>query len=322
MESPMSYIPSGTGQIAKPAAFVPAHGTTDTVVGEADLRAISRAHGLVSALDMLKFFYAGDFAHDLLETSRLRGEIEDALRAGTPTASATEAFRARAKQRLPFLLKHLNACGFKSGEESLQQTVNDLPNLSASDLARDLKHFLNHMEKALAERVYIWVAPERKDWCNLEQGFGPEVARAFPSAASDIAEAGNCYGAGLYTAAVYHSICALEPALKALAKHLKVKWHPASMTWGTALRMTEEKIHQVISPKAKTKADLARRDFLAQAAKEFRYFKEAWRDNTMHARLKDADQGEALRVLEHAKSFMEHLASRLSEPGAKRRDLT
>jgi hypothetical protein len=52
--------------------------------------------------------------------------------------------------------------------------------------------------------------------------------------------------------------------------------------------------------------------FLSEAAKEFAYFKDGWRNFVSHGHEK-YDDAKALSVLEHTRAFMNHLASQLSE---------
>jgi len=52
--------------------------------------------------------------------------------------------------------------------------------------------------------------------------------------------------------------------------------------------------------------------FLSQAVKEFVYFKDGWRNFAMHG-LEEYDAPKALSILNHVKTFMAHLATKLSE---------
>jgi len=182
----------------------------------------------------------------------------------------------------------------------------------------------NAINVELKSRLFMFIPPEDARWFNQEAKFGPRVAWAFPSAAADIWEAGNCYAAGRYGSAIYHAICALEPALRELARNVKVKWRPATTTWGTAVRQIEAKIAALLSPKPKVagqrqrrmaKKVLERQAFLRDGAKEFKYFKDKWRDPMAHARLENVEKEDAETVLTHARSFMVHLSSRLKEKG-------
>jgi hypothetical protein len=56
-----------------------------------------------------------------------------------------------------------------------------------------------------------------------------------------------------------------------------------------------------------------RLQFLAEAAKEFTYFKDGWRNHVSHGRGHYSQQA-ALDVLNHVAKFAEDLATRLVEP--------
>ena len=56
----------------------------------------------------------------------------------------------------------------------------------------------------------------------------------------------------------------------------------------------------------------ARLQFLSEAAKEFFYFKDGWRNYVSHNRAA-YDEHQAHGVLEHVRAFMNHLATQLSE---------
>ncbi len=52
--------------------------------------------------------------------------------------------------------------------------------------------------------------------------------------------------------------------------------------------------------------------FLSEAAKEFFYFKDGWRNHVSHNR-GTYDEHQAASVLEHTRSLMNHVATPLSE---------
>ena len=54
-----------------------------------------------------------------------------------------------------------------------------------------------------------------------------------------------------------------------------------------------------------------RLQFLSEAAKEFFYFKDGWRNYVSHNRA-NYDDHQALSTLEHTRAFMTHLSSKLS----------
>lgn len=55
-----------------------------------------------------------------------------------------------------------------------------------------------------------------------------------------------------------------------------------------------------------------RMQFLSEAAKEFFYFKDGWRNYVAHAR-GTYDEHQAASVLEHTRTFMNHLSTELSD---------
>jgi hypothetical protein len=117
-------------------------------------------------------------------------------------------------------------------------------------------------------------------------------------------EAGTCFALGRYTASVYHAMCALEPAIASLAKKMKVQH--SERRWKTVLDEVGKAI-RVAQTQAKGAARTRRLDFLAEAAEQFNWIKDAWRNHTMHARAK-YDRGTSESILEHVQGFMEHMA--------------
>jgi hypothetical protein len=55
-----------------------------------------------------------------------------------------------------------------------------------------------------------------------------------------------------------------------------------------------------------------RLQFLSEAAKEFFYFKDGWRNYVTHRRA-DYDEHQALGTLEHVRAFMNHLSKHVAE---------
>jgi hypothetical protein len=77
-------------------------------------------------------------------------------------------------------------------------------------------------------------------------------------------------------------------------------------TWGQVIGQIEKKINR-IEQESRTEERSERQRFYSEAAAQFRYFKDAWRNHVSHNRAK-YDEREARRVWEHVRDFMEHLA--------------
>jgi hypothetical protein len=132
--------------------------------------------------------------------------------------------------------------------------------------------------------------------------FGPEVHTRFSKASFDIKEAGTCLALGRATSSVFHLMCVLEVGLDRLSYALGLPF--SQRNWEPILQDIEEKIRTIPS-----KGD---REFYSRAALEFRFFRDVWRNHTMHGRAR-YDEQTAEAVLDHVKAFMVHLATRLQE---------
>jgi hypothetical protein len=141
--------------------------------------------------------------------------------------------------------------------------------------------------------------------------FGPDVEKAFPSSSQEIADAGRCIALNQGTAAVFHCMRALEPALIALGRAFKVD---VKENWNDALNNIEDAYRDRSAPKPSgwTKDDGMA---FAQAIAQFFHIKNAWRNHTMHLRLRYSTP-EAQGVFDSVRQFMVFLAARISEDAA------
>lgn len=126
----------------------------------------------------------------------------------------------------------------------------------------------------------------------------------------DVFCAVDCYALCHETASVFHCMRILEVGLRALAADVGLAFE--LQQWQNIIEQIELKItaERKALPKGAEKNE--RLQFLSEAAKEFFYFKEGWRNHVSHGR-GNYDENQALSVLEHVRTFMNHLASRLSE---------
>jgi len=82
--------------------------------------------------------------------------------------------------------------------------------------------------------------------------------------------------------------------------------------WHNILEEIESSIENIrkTGPRGVEKDE--RLNWLSQAAKEFYYFKDGWRNYAAHGRAK-YDEHQARSMMDHVCNFMNHLATRLSE---------
>jgi hypothetical protein len=159
------------------------------------------------------------------------------------------------------------------------------------------EHYYYQYQKNKAQKVLSW----EEDW--------KAAIAAFPDCKIDVFCAIDCYGLEHNTAAVFHSMRVLERGLSRLAAEVDLSFD--RQQWNTIIEQIEAEIRKLRSiPSSAEKSE--RLQFLSEAAKEFFYFKDGWRNYVSHNR-GIYDEHQAAGVLEHTRAFMNHLATHLSE---------
>ena len=98
----------------------------------------------------------------------------------------------------------------------------------------------------------------------------------------------------------------LEHGLRLVAERFNVPF--ATDSWHKVIRGVEEGLAGLRNRSALSDAD--RRDITvySEAAAQFRYFKDAWRNHVSHSR-ESYDERDASTVMTHVREFMHHLAT-------------
>jgi hypothetical protein len=184
-----------------------------------------------------------------------------------------------------------------------------------SALCAELRHVINAILQDLNKRIFLKVDPSLREYVDNELLFGAAVKKAFPSASTDIREAGNCLAADCNTAAVFHLMRVAEYGLRALAHDRRIrldKNKPIDLaTWEDLVKKLEE-AEDAIRNFPKTAAREAQFDFFHGANMEVKRFKNKFRNRVMHSR-ESYGEHEAMSAFGHVKAFMEILSSRISE---------
>lgn len=162
----------------------------------------------------------------------------------------------------------------------------------------------------LGNRVFIFVPPHRSDYYEKDSLLNPAAKSAFPKATAEMRKAGNAFAFGLTNAAVYHCMGALEHGLRALAADLGLVFDVQN--WQNIIDEIEKKIKESGKAPGNDQAKKVRLQFLGEAAKEFTYFKDGWRNYSAHNKV-DYDEPQALAVLNHVSAFVETLSKHLKE---------
>ena len=173
------------------------------------------------------------------------------------------------------------------------------------------------------KRKFLFVRPERAEYVDQERLFGDEVYNNFPSARTDIKEAGNCLACECGTAAVFHLMRAVEWALRAFCTSLgvkrlrcknrktgKVTYKPVEFSeWEGILTDAEGRINGMLKPLTRGSRKQMLQEFYLPAVQDFKGFRDAFRNHVMHTR-RDYTPQEADAIRDRVQRFMTALAKR------------
>jgi hypothetical protein len=161
----------------------------------------------------------------------------------------------------------------------------------------DLEHLDGSLDTELKKQMVFRIPPERKDYFERDDLFGPKMAVAFPSCIRDIQRAGSCYALGQEDACVHHLMLVLERGLNALAEKVGVAYE----------RTNWQNIIDTIAKQLKSMPRGAERDFYVEVNAQFGFLKDAYRNHAEHARDDPYDMEKALSILNHVRNFMQAL---------------
>jgi hypothetical protein len=183
------------------------------------------------------------------------------------------------------------------------QAIGPAPDIK--DVHARTRHLRERVFDELSSEFYVQVARENVRLYEQPAAFGEAVAKAFPAAGDDLRNAGNCLALEQPMAAIFHLMRALELAILKLAAKLKITVSPKD-TWGMILGNMTSAIQKMPD---KSPAQKAKRERWSEARTNLFHVKEAWRDNSLHARRKRATMDEATEIYAAVRVFMQTLAS-------------
>jgi hypothetical protein len=180
--------------------------------------------------------------------------------------------------------------------------------LEWAEFAQDMKTLQETIEDDL-ENKFVMMVPAAKESVVLKEPNPWEpVKGAFQDAGLDISDIEWCYITDNNTACVFHCMRILEKGLEKLANLLDVpyghdQWHIVIQNIESAIRKLQD------LPKGQTKTD--KLTYYSNAAMQFMFFKDAWRNHVSHARAY-YDENQALSIMTHVREFMLQMATDLS----------
>ncbi len=180
----------------------------------------------------------------------------------------------------------------------------DRVNIPSVQISQSLDDIATAISCEMETKLFMRIFPEHEDFYEQDELFGAAVKVSFPSAKEDIKEAGCCFATDRNTATVMHLMRVLEVGLNTLAGTLGVSFDRRN--WENVINDCDAAIKKINGPT--WGADWKeKQEFYSGAAKDFRYFKDAWRNHAMHHRER-YDTEEAKSILVHVKTFMVQLA--------------
>ena len=269
-------------------------------------------YGLWSLWDMLRFH-----AHKFVKALNLLGQLDGVLKDDPEfvfkeTASVRRDFLARQVQQLMEQLLELQLpVSLKKAEQVrfiLADAIvcDDKRSVTASLLNSHIGELRERIKDELESKA-IYYLPANVEFLEAKTPlFGAEVDTRFRSAAYDIEEAGKCLALSRATACVMHLMRATEVALKALGTTVSVG---QQNDWGAYIREIGKELSARAASAGRRTPDEA---FYSEAASSFDHVRRAWRNPTMHIE-KVYTLEQAADIFEATRSFMRHLATRISE---------
>lgn len=221
--------------------------------------------------------------------------------------------------------------GLKTAETKVSLTGSYLWNINPADvdfssLSADFRNIHDMLTSDLWFKRFIQVDDAYSSYVNNDALFGKAVKRTFRRAIPDIREAGNCIAVDCGTAAVFHLMRAVEWSLRAFCLHLgfrqiphvrkpgkKKKYTPIEYSqWEAMLGEANIRIDAKIGKMRPGKRKQEAQQFYYPLLREYRGFKDAWRNHCMHTR-DEYSTKIAIGICEHVKNFMVALSGKVPE---------
>ena len=225
--------------------------------------------------------------------------------------SASDALREKVGKQLSNVAEFCKSIDLDMSANQASRLTDKLNGvISPNQIGTETRHLKNLISDEMKGKLFVYLPAGQAKFFGLQEPFGEEVARKFPSASFDAGEAANCYATARSTACVFHLMRVLEIGLTALGKVFSVSLQHTN--WAPAIDQIESKIREMgKDPTWKGLPDWKdQQEFYAQAASFLGVVKDAWRNYTAHARGRyTQDQAELMFM--NVKAFMEKIAQRM-----------
>jgi hypothetical protein len=191
----------------------------------------------------------------------------------------------------------------------LEQSKPDL-----TELRQQSHELVQRVQDEANLRLFFSIPVDRQRFFTEQELFGNSVAEAFPSAASDIEEAGKCLAFERWTSAVFHLSRIAETALITIAR--RIGYQSPRPGFGEVLKFMDSNLEKVRTDYKNSnplfKGDV---EFLAGVTVQMHAVNQAWRQRVSHMDRKYTEE-EALRIWDTTKGLLQQIADKLTEADA------
>jgi hypothetical protein len=244
----------------------------------------------------------------------LSQEIAVAMSRAVADAHATlsDPDKERATANLTFVADTCNKMLLGSAINRLGRIFTDLRTraVTYTELANELNILREAIEDDIQTEYFFHYSRQKGAALLRVPGDWAATIKSFKSVEPEITEAVDCYAMGHNTACVFHLMRVLEHGLRELAGAVNLAF--GIQQWQTIIEQIEAEIREIAKNWKASPIKTDWMQFYSEAAKEFMYFKDGWRNHVMHNRI-TYDQYQAAGSIEHVRAFMNHLSTRLSE---------
>jgi hypothetical protein len=221
------------------------------------------------------------------------------------------------RQLLLSVLRELHAVmtefGFRGPRDQLQRALEDASNPRYD--AAYLEPTTGTLERNLLDELravqFFYISPAKERFYSAAVlAFGEQTVAQFPGVERDARDAYQCFALEQWTATVFHSMRILEQGLWWLAAEVGIP-DPDKQSQANLIEQIDKQIKIMRSaPSSATKT--RQLPAFSQAALEFGYFKDAWRNHVAHSH-ESYDEQDARKVITHVTDFIGRLAKERAE---------
>ena len=261
-------------------------------------------HSLISWLDVEKFA-----AEQFVNIASHFAGLAQAM-AGLPARRVTAKELEGLAKNLTKIMEMCREIGLEVSARQFDVSIKHLKTAkTTTQCSETLTCLIGAISSEMSVNLFLWIPVGHSQYYQVVDLFGPAVSSAFGSVVRDVMLAGNCYATGNNTACVFHCMRVLEKGLHLFATHLNVPFKtPIELeNWQNIIEPIEKEIRRRESVLPKGSQKSKELQFMSEAAVQFRYFKEAWRNHVAHAR-EFYDETDARQIMDHVKQFMQSLS--------------